>query len=111
MVPFLARRSFRYGLAPAHIKKPLPFVPPGGASILVPDFKQYYILGDAYYSKSLYGVAGVATIFPLVQCSISGGKMYENTALFAETVKALAKVVDCHHVCSFLEAVNVKLLV
>lgn len=111
LVPFLARRSFRYGRCTAHIKKPLPFVPPEGASVLVPDFEHYYTVDYDYRIKSLNFIATDASIFTLVHCSISGGKMYKNTAFFAETFKTLAKVVDSHNVCSFLEAVNIELLV
>ena len=84
------------GDAPAHIKKPLPFVPPEGASILVPDFECDYIIDYDYHTKSLNFIATDASIFTLIHFCIAAYEMHENSVVFAETVKALAKFVACH---------------
>jgi hypothetical protein len=101
-----------WALHPPIIKKPPPFCAAGGGFVLVPGFEHDYAVDNVYYRESLDGIAGVAPIFPLIHYGFAVVEMHENTAVFAETVEALAKAVDCLRCFSpFLETADVELLV
>ena len=76
-------------------------MPPEGASILVPDFEGDYVTDEVHYLKMFDGIAATASIFPLTGYGITVVKVDNDKAFLAETSEALAKVVDCHHDCSF----------
>ena len=100
------------GAAPPVIRSPLSFVPPEGASLLVPNFKDdYVIFNERGNFKPLNSVAATASLFPLARYGFTVFEVDNNTAFIAEIFKALAKFVECLHVYSFLERVNVELLV
>lgn len=111
---FLSRPPFLplWALHPPVIRSPLSFVPPEGASLLVPNFKDDYVFyNEGGNFKPLNSVAATASLFPSMDYGITVFEVDINTAFIAEIFEALAKFTECHHVCSFLECVNVELLV
>ena len=98
---FLPPASSATGDAPPPLKKPPPFLPPGGASIFVSESPGDYFLAEGHHLKMFDGIAATASIFPLTGYGITVVKVDNDKAFLAETSEALAKVVDCHHDCSF----------
>lgn len=80
---------------PPIIKKPLPFVPPEGASFLNPDFEQDYVFcNERVNFKPFNGVApDTASLFPFARYGIAVFEADNNTAFLAEIFKALTKFV------------------
>ena len=99
------------GDAPAHHTEAPSVCAAGGGFVLVPNFKNDYVCNEGYNLKLLNGIAATASIFPLTSDGIAVVEVDNYTAFLAETFEVLAKFVDCHHVCSFLKAVDVELLV
>lgn len=101
---FLSRPPFLplWALHPPVIRSPLSFVPPEGASLLVPNYKDDYVFcHERDNFKPLNSVAATASLFPLKSYVITVLEVDNNTAFIAEIFEALAKFVECLHVCSF----------